>query len=128
MTPHGLEPEWTTLRASADISLITQARSKYVDLADYDDVVLYLEVREADGSAQISWQTSPTADDGSFVTLLDGIDLASLVGAGPRVDRFLAGYSSPPLARYLRWQLTGNADGSWGACFRVTLGGHAPGN
>jgi hypothetical protein len=41
--------DWITLKGAASATL-TQGQASYLDLQEYDDLVLYLEVREETGS------------------------------------------------------------------------------
>jgi hypothetical protein len=125
----GVLQDWTTQRAvsSGNGSTITQGESGYVDLAEYDDLVLYLDVREftTGATTTILYQTSVSRDDASFVSM--GAALSVSVATTPVVTRILAAYAPVPLARYVRWQLTTSVVGTWDVCFRLTYAAYAPG-
>jgi hypothetical protein len=128
----GVLQDWTTQKANNTgngyVLSITQGASGYVELADYDDVILYLDVREFTTSAtmSMSYQTAVSTDDASFVAMVAPFAIAA--ATTPVVTRILAAYAAVPLARYLRWQLTTTVVGSWDACFRITYAAFAPGS
>jgi hypothetical protein len=127
----GVLQDWTTHRAfnggNGSIISITQGESGYVDLADYDDLVLYLDVREFTTGAtmSMSYQTAVSSDDASFVTMVGPFAISA--ATTPVVTRILAAYAAVPLARYVRWQLTTTVIGTWDVCFRITYAAFAPG-
>jgi hypothetical protein len=131
----GVLQDWTTQRAynggNGSIVSITQAESGYLDLAEYDDLVVYLDVREFTTGAtmSISYQTAVSSDDASFVAgaLAMVAPFALSVTTTPVVNRILAAYAPVPLARYVRWQLTTTVVGIWDVCFRITYAAYAPG-
>jgi hypothetical protein len=110
--------DWVTIRSNGDLSAwVTQGADRWIDLEDYEDLVFYLDVREVSGGAvQMSYQTSPTKLETSFLTMMPAFTLA----AGVRVDRAFFATAAVPAARYVRWKLTGPV-GTWDATFRIWL-------
>jgi hypothetical protein len=93
---------------------ITQAESAWLDVGDSQDVVFFLEVKEATTSS-LSYQTCPSKEDAAFQSLFPAFTLV----AGTRVDLVLATYAFIPVARYVRWQLSGTSH--YDATFRIHI-------
>ena len=91
--------DFTTIRST---STFTQSATAWLDIGDYEDLTFYLDVKEFTGSS-LTYQTSPTRQDGSFQSLIPAFGLA----VGLRVDVISANVAPVPPARYVRWQLTG---------------------
>ena len=126
----GVLQDWTTQQANSNllVASIIQGESGYLDLAEYDDLILYLDVREftpAGGSVSISYETAVSRDDASFVAMAPPITIAA--ATTPVVTRILAAYAPVPLARYVRWHFTTSGRGVWDVCFRITYAAYAPG-
>ena len=117
--------DWLTIMTGGAYTVV-QSQSSYLDLGDIDDIVLYLEVRQASTPANaapsMSYQTSPSTDDASFVTIVPQFNLVS--ASTPRVDRILSAFAGVPLARYLRWVVSGL---SCQVTFRICVAPYAPG-
>jgi hypothetical protein len=109
--------EWRTIRGSSTIATITQGESEWLDLGEYDDAMFYLEVGEVSGTVTLTYQTCPSKDDLSFQAMLPPIAMAT----GARVDRVLGKYALVPVARYVRWQLTGSGS-PYDATFQILIG------
>lgn len=107
--------DWTTIRAG-NISSITQGESGWLDLAPYQDVMFWIDVREYSGSAApyVVFQTAPIKEDGLF-QMMAQVQLSSVTNPTPVLLRT----ATTPLARWVRWQLTGPGTGGWDATFRV---------
>jgi hypothetical protein len=121
--------DFVTIRGDKTISSITQSVECWLDLASYQDVVAYLDVREfsvgGGNNVTMGYQTSPTRDDALFTTMTGvagptPINLALGVTVTPMV---MGGPIFASLARYLRWQLgvTGVPNAAWDATFRVFI-------
>jgi hypothetical protein len=111
--------EWRTVDGynpitEAAVPAFSQAESGWVDVGDCEDVIIFLEVKEATGSSLV-YQTCPTKDDASFQPLFPAFTLVP----GTRIDRVLASYAFVPVARYVRWQISGSGD--YDATFRIHL-------
>jgi hypothetical protein len=108
--------DWITIRGVAS-GVVTQGESGWLDLAPYQDVSFWLDCREVFGSTpQIAFQTSPNKEDGLFQAMVGPINLTLTPSNPYRV--LLTQNPTVPLARWVRWQLTGPA-GAWDATFRV---------
>jgi hypothetical protein len=126
----GVWQDWITLRGNftagtgMGVATVNQSESSYLDVTDFDDLVVSIDVREVTGSVVLFFQTSAAREDASFVSIGSSITLTA--GATPQVVRFLAAYGPTPIARYMRWQFTGSG-GTYDATFRLTFAAHAPG-
>lgn len=122
---------WTTIRAGGSGTVvITQQETDWLDLAPYQDVVFWIDVKEVTGSPTptLYLQTSPTRDDTFFQTMVTqgtstGIPLAA--AAAPTVVSAFMLTAAVPLARLLRWQISGSAP--WDATFRIAVAANSPG-
>jgi hypothetical protein len=125
----GVIQDWTCVRGASTVTSVVQGESGYADLADFDDLVLFLDVAEltTGGSISLIYQTSPSRDDASFVALFSPFTLSLTATGNPRVDRILSAYAPVPLARYLRWYLTTTSGGTWDVLFRITYAAYAAG-
>jgi hypothetical protein len=115
--------EWITIRGS--VTTVTQGEDGWLDLTAYQDLVFWVDCREVTGTTPaISFQTSPTKDDSLFTNVIASANLAA--NAAPTVTKALLASATVPVARYLRWQITGPA-GTWDATFRVLIAANSPG-
>jgi hypothetical protein len=119
--------DWTTIRGGGSGTItITQHEVEWLDLGDYQDVAFWIDVKEATVSPNqptLTLQTAPTKDESFFQPMLSGL---ALTGSGtPTVLSAFMTAVSVPLARYLRWQLSGTA--TWDATFRIVVAANAPG-
>ena len=110
--------DFTTVLAT--VGGLTQSESGWLDLAGYRDVVFWLDVRETAASSQLLYQTAPAKDDSLFAT----IATISPVSVGITTTAVLQDFAAVPVARWIRWQLTGaNAD----IMFRIWVSANKPG-
>ena len=111
------------------MSSITQSSWKWLDLSNYDDIVLYLDVRELTGSMGVlmAYETAPTQSGADFTSLFAPFTMA--VNSSPRVDRVLAGFVATPAARFLRWTVSvpDAFGGLWDVTFRILIAMHSSG-
>ncbi len=116
--------DWTTIRGS--VTTVTQGEDGWLDLTAYQDLVFWVDCREQSGSSAptIAFQTSPTKDESLFTSIVTATTLAA--SATPTVVKALLASATVPIARYLRWQLTGPS-GTWDATFRVLVAANSPG-
>jgi hypothetical protein len=108
--------EFTTIRG-AQGQTVVQPRYGWLDLGDFEDVVIYTDVRETLQSGaypQITFQTAPAAIDSAFVALTPAISLATGVTTTP----LMASRGGVSPARFLRWELSGGS-ATWDATLRV---------
>jgi hypothetical protein len=115
--------DWTTIRGS--VTTVTQGEDGWLDLTAYQDLVFWVDVREATGATpQISFQTSPTKDESLFTNIVAAANLVA--SASPAVTKGLLASATVPIARYLRWQIIGPS-GTWDSTFRVLVAANSPG-
>lgn len=121
--------DWITIRGAAGVTTVTQSESGWLDLSPYQDVTFWIDAREFTGTTTptLSFQTSPTKDEVLFQTMGSPVPLVlttTTIAAPTNV--FLAS-AAVPVARYVRWLLSGPAAGGWDATFRVMVGANAHG-
>jgi hypothetical protein len=110
--------DWTTIRGGSGVSTVTQQETDWLDLAAFQDVVFWIDVKETTGSPTLYLQTAPTLDDSFFQAMITGV--AMTAAAAPTVLS-----ATVPLARYLRWQIVGTP--TWDATFRIAVAANSPG-
>lgn len=116
----GFLQDWVTLDGSG-ADAFAQAKEQWLDLGAYGDVVLWLEVRAVAnpgaGNVTLSYETSPTLEP----TLFQPMATVTLAASATPVITKVQLSTNPmlPLARWLRWSLTGTAAGAWSVTFRV---------
>jgi hypothetical protein len=117
--------DWLTISGAGGDS-VYQEESHWLDLEPFQDVIFYLECREAKtAGATIVFQTAPTKQDSLFQSLVtQTINLTA--SSTPQVIPALLLSASIPLARFVRWQAVGPA-GAWDATFRVLVAANSPG-
>jgi hypothetical protein len=116
--------DWNSFAGLAGSTTFTQDESGWLDLAPFQDVVVYVDCRETSaGAPTIAFETSPCREDGLFQMATMTMSSA---GTQPKVVRALMLGSTVPLARYLRWKLTGPA-GAWETTFRAIVVANSPG-
>jgi hypothetical protein len=117
--------DWTTIRGGGSVTTVTQQETDWLDLAPYQDVVFWIDVKEVTSTATLYLQTSPTLDDSFFQSMAAGV--ARAAAAAPTVLPLLMASTSTtvPLARYVRWQIVGTT--TWDATFRIALAANSPG-
>jgi hypothetical protein len=109
---------WTTITGGAGITTITQGANSWLDLQQYDDLVFFVDVKEADSNIQLQYQTAPVANESAFLTM----NQPSNIAAGVGVISILGIWAPIPLARYVRWRLyNSTAPQGWGITFRIWL-------
>jgi hypothetical protein len=112
--------DYINIRSDSGVSSVTQNESGWLDLAGFQDIVAFLEVKEFSGATTISilYQTSPSKDESLWANMTVSIALA----AGLTTTKLLKDSATVPLARFVRWQLSATGiSGSWDAYFRVWL-------
>lgn len=114
--------DWTTIQGAASMT-VTQHESEWLDLGPYQDVVFWVDVRNAAASPTLTLQTSPTKDDSFFQAIVTGFPIAG--SATPTVVSAFMTAAPVPLARYVRWQLTSGS--AWNATFRIVVAANSPG-
>jgi len=114
--------DWITIRGSTTTP-VNQGEVGWLDLAPYEDIQFWFDVREFTGAITFNFQTAPIKEEILFQTMLTGT--VALIGSlsNPYVNRITA---TTPLARYVRWQLVGPAS-TWDTTFRVLVAANALG-
>jgi hypothetical protein len=113
--------DWITIRGAAS-QTVAQGEVGWLDLAPYEDIMFWFDVREFSTAATtFNFQTAPTKEEILFTTMVTGT--VSLTPSNPYVNRITA---TTPLARFVRWQLVGPAS-AWDATFRVLVAANALG-
>jgi hypothetical protein len=125
--------DWITIRGTSTSTVITQGEVGWLDLAPYQDVNFWIDCRETvGGSVYLNFQTSPTKEDFLFqagamfgaTAILMGTTTAA---SNPWRVLLTQAANKVPLARYVRWQLTGPATTPWDVSFRVLVTANALG-
>jgi hypothetical protein len=116
--------KWTTIRGG--VTVVNQPEHEYLDLEPFQDAFFWLEVSNITGTPTLAYQTSPTLDDILFTTMTASpVSLAVTGPNAPVVTSVFMLSGTVPLARYVRWQLSGTP--TWDATFRVAVAANAPG-
>lgn len=112
--------EYITIRSDSTVAFVTQNETGWLDLAGFQDLVAFLEVKEFSGATtiNISYQTSPSKDEDLFTNMATAVTLVT----GVTATKMLKASATVPLARWVRWKLAATTiSGSWDAYFRVWL-------
>jgi len=130
--------DWTTVRgqSASPASQVTQDETGWLDLEQYSDIVIYLDVREVSpgGASAVTFyfETAPSKDDprdtNGNPTFFQALASSALVSASSTtiVLRALMLTASVPLARYVRWRVVGPASALWDATFRAIVAANGP--
>jgi hypothetical protein len=129
--------DWLTIRgpqqSTGALVPITQSEEQWLDLAGYQDVVLWGQVVELSlggaSSISLNFQTAATKDESMFVTMATG-QVNGVGGTGAGILSVLKNTALQPLARWVRWQLVPASfpsTGTWDMTFRLLLCANAPG-
>jgi hypothetical protein len=113
--------DWITIRGKDDTVSVTQGSTEYLDVGDFEDFTVFLDVRERLSSATtMAYQTAPNKNEKSFRNMLTPF----AVSTGVRVDRIVTAYAAVPPARWFRWQLALGTS-PWDVTFRIRLAAYA---
>ncbi len=113
--------DYTTFRGSNNT--IVQNESGWLDLTPYQDLVFWIDCREATGTVTLTLQTSPTKDDAMFAAIITAFALtANSVIQKPA----LLGVANVPIARFARFTLNSSA-APWDATLRIYVAANSPG-
>lgn len=124
--------DWLTIKGVSTASVV-QPSTDWLDLANYQDVVAWIDVRESSGTPlpTLYLETAPTKDDALFVsmngTVLAPTGYSMTASAGPIVAQLFMMSAPTPLARYLRWRIAPTASTNWDTMFRILIAANAPG-
>jgi hypothetical protein len=112
--------DWITIRGQNDTVNVTQGASDWLDVDDFEDFTIFLDVREATNAPSIVYQTAPARNEASFKSMMPSFTLAP----GVRVDRVITAYAAVPPARWFRWKLL-HGGIPWDVTFRIRLAAYA---
>jgi hypothetical protein len=130
-----LMQDWLTLRgATTSIKSITQSEAGWLDMGAYQDIVVWLDVREITGPTggttglYIDMQTAPVRDEAYFLSMYSssapfGFQMV-INTTGPSVGKLTRDSALVPLSRWLRWQITTGGTtptGIWDVTFRLFI-------
>ena len=129
--------DWITVRGNVPASGsadIIQGESTWMGFSSFQDVVIWLDVREITfpaGGSTVSWyfETSPSKDNNLFTPMPTPASVISLnntytPGVQTLSKVILANAATTaPLATWVRWRLTcnGTSGNTWDATFRVLV-------
>ena len=130
--------DWITIRGGSAGSAgdIIQGESTWMGFSSFQDIVIWLDVREATISASQSltfyFETSPSKDSNLFTpmrTPSTGIQVAPGFTPGVQLDTgaipkvILASNPAVPLATWVRWRVSPSAGIAtpWDATFRILV-------
>jgi hypothetical protein len=114
--------DWITIRGGTGVTTITQPETSWLDLEPFQDVVFWVDVKESTGGPSLFLQTSPTLDETFFQSMTN----ASMVAAAaPTLLPAFMMSAAVPLARYVRWLISGMP--TWDATFRIVVAANSPG-
>jgi hypothetical protein len=116
--------DWITIKGTTGATIF-QGESGYLDLAPYQDVSFYVDIREFTGTTpNMGFQTAPLKEEALFQDMLTAFAV-TLTPANPY--RVPITTSACPVARYVRWKLVGPAVTPWDVTFRVVVAATALG-
>src|SRR5687767_10535881 len=122
-----LVENWRQVRVAPERTTFVQPQSLWVDLAGFEDVVLWLDTKSAlapgdpGDHLRIHFETAPRPQEELFVSM-DTVVLDPTPASNPVVTKFvLDDDPTIPLARWFRWRLefVGTPAARWGALFRL---------
>jgi hypothetical protein len=124
--------EWVTIRGAGPANppgaTIVQDQDDWLDLSLFQDVFFFIACSEIVGTPTITFETSPTTDEGFFQPIAAATSLVAsasvMVIKAPMLTASTSG--TMPIARYVRWRLTGSTT-PWDATFRVVVAANSPG-
>lgn len=113
--------DWITIRGQVDATIVTQGSNAYLDIDDFEDFTVFLDVRERlDSTTTMFYQTAPNKNEKAFRNMIPPF----AVTTGVRVDRIVTSYAAVPPARWFRWSLT-HGSNPWDISFRIRLAAYA---
>lgn len=109
--------EWTTIQVPAS-GTVAQDEAGWLDLTNYDDVVVWSQVRTSTNIATLDIETSPTKDDGWFTSMAQPSVSAA---TAPVVTKVIFASATTPVARFVRWKVTASGGGAGDITFRIWI-------
>ncbi len=118
--------DWVTISGVGTGSTI-QTEPDWLDMTPFQDLVAWLDVRDATSGTTLFLETAPSRDDNLFVSMnTGGYLLNPIISSTPLVASLLMGQATVPIAALLRWRISGVV-GTWSTTFRIIVSGNAPG-
>lgn len=111
--------DWITIRGSTSISQFVQSEPFWLDAFGFTDAVFWIDLKEVSlggaTSLNVSFDTSPTKDEGAFIAC------SGLLGISPGVFTSIPAQIGQFIARWLRWRFytSGSPTGPWDLTFRL---------
>ena len=108
--------DWTSIGIAANKSVV-QAAPAWLDMAPFQDVVIWTETSDASASMTMSVQTSPVRDELLFKSLVEFAQGGNIhvfpiqVGDSPTI----------PIARWLRWSVANSSGSAIQVTFRIIV-------
>lgn len=109
--------EWTTIQVPLS-GTVAQDENGWLDLTNYDDIVVWSQVRTASNISTLDIETSPTKDDGWFTSMASPSVAAA---TAPVVTKVIFSSATTPLARFVRWKVTASGAGAANITFRIWI-------
>ncbi len=124
--------DWTTIRGSSSGAglAIAQSEKGWLDLTPFQDLFAWVDVRELTGSVNLFFDTSPTEDENFFVSMTGATGVTggalTITTPAPAIVKLPMLTAAVPLARFLRWRVTGSAS-PWDVTMRIVVAANSPG-
>lgn len=122
--------DWITI-TGATTTPIVQSEQGWLEMGPYQDIVAWLDVRAQSGGSvpTLLLETAPAMDDVLFVPMTGSTNMdVTAYPTPPKVIQILMGTATVPIARFLRWKVTGSpSNNKWDVTFRLLVAANAPG-
>ena len=105
--------DWITLNGNSSTDEVVQSMRDWIDASAYADCVFYLAVRDYSGSPTVHYQTSPTEDE----VFWQDMATEAVTSTTSQLEKVAYASASTPLARYIRYKITGTA--AWSLTFKI---------
>jgi len=115
--------DWVSVANATSLPTVAQGAAGYLDVSEYQDLVFFLSAPQLPNPIQLLYQTSPTAKDSDFVTMLSLVAPAG-VNSLQQANAILGSYSYVPPAKYVRWACFGTGGPSYQCTFRIWVAGY----
>ncbi len=121
--------DWITIRGS-NIADIKQTERDWMGFSSFQDLVLWLDVREVSyqsgGSVDFYLDTAPSKDEALFQSMMQVTGIAAGTGpytsSGALPKTLLVNNPAVPLGTWVRWRLSPQGtSGPWDVTFRVLV-------
>jgi hypothetical protein len=115
--------DWITVRGGS-IADIIQGESTWMGFSSFQDIVIWLDVREmTTPGTSLTWfyETSPSKDNNLFSTMASTV-VSTLTPGVQTIQKVILSSASVPLATWVRWRLSpSGATTPWDATFRILV-------